>query len=95
MRKLKLYLIGFLIGVFCSVSMVELIHRTVEVERKDTCSIIYDALARQWQPDFVYSVKLTYKFFAWPVKTIHVLVSHRQAAVLTEGESEWQFAPAP
>ena len=92
MRRLQTFLLGLLLGLFLSVSAFEAIHRLVEIEGTPICVGIYDSLARRWNPDFLYRVKLVYKVFAWPVKTVFISISESQVAVQENG-GNWRFAP--
>jgi len=87
-------LFGIMLGIFACVSLFELIHRTVEVERHDICSVIYDELMKTWHPDFGHSLRITYKLFAWPVKQMWIYFTDSNFpdvdyAIYEEGE--WQF----
>jgi hypothetical protein len=66
-------------------------YKTVEVERYKgwVCGDIYDELTQQWNPDFVYHVKVIYKIFAWPVKTIWIYMSESQVATKIGGKDKW------
>ncbi len=78
MRK---FFAGVLLGVFLCVSFFEFIHKTVEVSRMDFCGEMYDVLSKKWSPEIVYRLKVVYKFFAWPVKTIFIYLSDENIEV--------------
>ncbi len=77
---MKYLVIGILIGIVLCVSFFEVIHRSVEVDGWKTCSMIYDKLTEKWHPGFVYQMKVVYKFFALPVKTIWISLSGDELA---------------
>src|SRR3990167_1941036 len=83
MRKL---VIGFFIGVFFCVSLFESIHLTIERDTIGFCSIFYDSLSDKWNPYITDRLKLTYKLFAYPVKTIHLYFE--QSGMVRVGDSK-------
>lgn len=65
-------LLGILIGVFISISAFEFVHKSVEVEGGALCGMIVDGLGKDYRPGLVYQVKVIYKLFAWPMKTVYI-----------------------
>ena len=91
---MRRFLAGFLVGILLCVSLFEVIHKTVEIEAESyppLCSIIYDKLNQAWEPRILYQLKLTYKFFAWPVRTVWVMLDDQDAhiGVMAQEEDEW------
>ena len=93
---MKKIFIGLIIGIFLCVSAFEVIHRSVEITGFKLCSVIYDTLTKQYRPDFVSGLRIMYKFFAFPVKTIWIQLSDDAIAVANgRGEmhcdGDWKF----
>jgi len=97
MKLLCVMLIGILIGIFMCVSLFEIIHLSVEVSGFPMCSIIYDRLTQQYRPDFVYQLRVIYKFFAYPIKTTWIALSEHGDIAIANGKGErtcygdWKF----
>ena len=64
-----------LLGIFIFVSFFELFHLTTEVKGWKTCAMVYDVSHKLIGTDFTTQLKITYKFFAFPIKTVWILVS--------------------
>jgi len=81
----KKYIIGFLIGVFFSISCFEFVHKTVEIEGGAFCGAFVGGLSEKYDPGLIYQIKVVYKAFAWPMKTIHVYITDdREARMVVE-----------
>ena len=73
---MKILIIGFLAGailtLFCIVSFIEIIH--IKVERVDVnaslCGYFSDIVSKTYGEDLQNYIKITYKIFAKPIKTI-------------------------
>ncbi len=93
---MKKILLGILIGIFLCVSFFEIIHRTVEIDGWRMCAVMYDKLNKEWHPDFTYQVRIVYKFFAIPIKTVWLALSEDEIAK-ADGlgkdicEGNWKF----
>lgn len=87
---MKKLIIGFVVGVFVCVSFFEFIHKTVEIDGTPLCAVIYDRLQQRYSGGFTTGLRITYKVFAWPVKTIWVYVNEDEIAVLRKGKG-WEI----
>ncbi len=87
--EVKKVLVGIIMGIFLCCSFYEIIHKTIEITDYKVCSVIYDKLNDKWHPDFTRCLKVVYKVFAFPVKTIYVYNSKDEDAIYTN--FKWTF----
>lgn len=84
---MKKYLVGILVGFLCTtlviVSVLETIH--IEVEKRSAlsfCGYLLDSTGRIYGEEFQNFIKITYKVFAKPVKTILIYGVAKNARVM-------------
>ena len=84
---MKKLITGFLAGViltlFCVVSFIETIH--IEVERVNVgvsfCAYLFDMAGKVYGEDLQNYIKITYKIFAKPIKTILIYGVAKNTAI--------------
>jgi len=90
MNKITWFGIGFLLATVLFINGIELIHLTLETTgKKDFCGFLIegvDAITGQKRRgiDITHKVKIVYKFFAWPMKTVWVYFAHHPHGKIEE-----------
>ena len=80
-----------LLVIFDFVSCFEVFHLTTEFYGWRTCGMVYDLSGKMIGADMTVQLKIVYKFFAFPVKTIWILVSQNgKYACVATGRGENQ-----